>query len=101
MTERFSEAEAARRLGISKGTLVRERLAGRIRPIRIGARIIHYTPAILEEFEEQCRNGQDKSATTGSANDAAPATGAAHGSTPPLDKHDAKALALQIFKKAS
>lgn len=55
----FTEAEAALKLGISKTSLVRERLAGKVKPIRIGQRIIRYTDEILEEYLRQCRNGSD------------------------------------------
>lgn len=49
----FTEAEAARKLGVSKATLTRERLAGRISPIRMGQRIIRYTDAILNEYRNR------------------------------------------------
>lgn len=54
MSEKFDEAEAARRLTISKATLSRERLAGRIHPIRIGPRVIRYTQEILDEYRRRC-----------------------------------------------
>ena len=97
----FTEAEAARKLNISKATLARERLAGRIHPVRIGQRVIRYTDDILTEYIEQCRNTPARSATTGSASAAGRTTGAAPGMTPPVDRQGAKALALQTFKKAS
>lgn len=56
----FSEAEAAHRLGISKPTLARLRLAGQIHPMRIGPRIIRYTDEILDEYRQQCRNAPAK-----------------------------------------
>lgn len=54
MSEKFDEAEAAKRLTVSKATLARERLAGRIHPIRIGPRIIRYTQEILDEYRRRC-----------------------------------------------
>ena len=101
MSERFSEAEAARRLGISKGTLIRERIAGRIHPIRIGQRIIHYTQPILDEYERQCRNIPAKSETSGSAGDSVLRIGAERGTTLPVDRQGASLLAQQTFKRAS
>jgi excisionase family DNA binding protein len=101
MIDTFTEAEAAKKLGISKTTLVRERMAGRIRAIRMGQRIIRYTEEILDEYLRQCANDPDKSATTGSASGQARTRGAERGSTPQLDKHAAHLLALRTFKKAS
>lgn len=95
----FDEAEAARRLGMSKATLMRERVAGRVTPMRFGQRVIRYTESILEEYRQLCRSGLDKSATSGSAREKAPTPGAGHGSTPALGKHDAHHLAQAIFKK--
>jgi hypothetical protein len=95
----FTEAEAADRLGISKASLMRERIAGRIHPYRIGQRIIRYTDAILSEYLESCRNVPEKSATTGSPNGQAPRNGAARGTTPTLGRHDAHHLAQTIFKR--
>lgn len=46
----LSEAEAARSLGISKSTLQRERRLGRIRFVRISARIIRYTEQGLVDY---------------------------------------------------
>lgn len=97
----FDEAEAARRLGVSKATLARERLAGKVHPMRIGQRVIRYTDAILDEYREQCRNAPDKLETTGLPSDRGPASGAGRGMTPPPDKHDAHRLAQRIFRKAS
>lgn len=97
----YHEAEAARRLGISKASLTRERLAGRIHPIRMGQRIIRYTDEILDEYLRQCRNAPEQSETTGSPKGQAPASGAGRGTTPALDKRDALHLAQTIFKKAS
>lgn len=59
----FDEAEAARRMGVSKASLTRERLAGKISPIRIGARIIRYTDEIIDEYLNQCRNAPTSVAT--------------------------------------
>ena len=101
MVERFGEAEAARRLGISKATLARARLAGHIHPMRFGPRTIRYTQQILDEYEQRCRNAPAKSETTGSARGAAPSSGAEPGTTPPLDRHAASLLAQQTFRKAS
>lgn len=97
----FTEAEAARKLTISKSTLVRERLAGRIFPIRMSKRIIRYTDAILEEYKCLCRNTPDKSETTGSASAPAQASGAERGTTSPIDKQSAHHLAQTIFKRQS
>ena len=99
--ETFTEAEAARRLKISKTTLVRERMAGRIAAIRMGQRIIRYTDAILDEYLEQCKHGPGKSATNGSPSAQGRTRGAERGSTPQLDKHAANLLAQRIFKRAS
>lgn len=54
MSDKFDEAEAARRLGVSKSFLLRERVAGRIRPMRIGARAIRYDDSILAEYRRRC-----------------------------------------------
>lgn len=97
----FNEAEAARRLGISKATLMRERIAGKIHPRRHGVRVIRYTQQILDEYESACRNVSDKSANTGSAKGPAAISGAAPGTTLILDKHDVHQLAQQTFKKQS
>ena len=97
----FSEAEAARRLTISKSTLVRERLAGKIHPIRMGSRIIRYTEAILEEYRCRCRNTPDRLATTGSASGPDRRNGAELGTTQPHDRQSAHRLAQTIFKRRS
>ncbi|HZF98657.1 MAG TPA: helix-turn-helix domain-containing protein [Pseudoxanthomonas sp.] len=99
--ERFDEAEAARRLGISKATLARVRLAGGIHPIRIGPRVIRYTQAILDEYEQKCRNVSAKLETSGSASVPARSSGAARGTTSALDRQSAHLLAQRTFKKAS
>jgi hypothetical protein len=96
LPELFTEAEAAERLGISKATLTRERMVGRIGAIRIGQRIIRYTDEILSEYLRQCESG--KSATTGSAGGATPTAGAGPGSTPLLDRPSASRLAQQTFR---
>ena len=95
----FTEGEAARKLGVSKATLTRERLAGRIHPIRMGQRIIRYTDDILSEYLTQCRTGSDKSATTGSASVPARSNGAGLGTTPVLDRQSAHRLALTTFRR--
>ena len=97
----ITEAEAATRLGISKATLARERLAGNIHPVRIGQRIIRYTETILDEYVTQCRSTPDKSENSGSRSERARTTGAEPGSTPAHDRHDALLLAQQTFRKAS
>jgi hypothetical protein len=97
----FTEAEAALKLGISQATLVRDRLAGRVFPMRYGQRIIRYTEAILAEYQESCRNAPEKSAATGSRSAPAPRNGAERGTTPALDKRDAHRLAQTIFKRRS
>ena len=97
----FDEAEAARRLGVSKATLMRERVAGKIHPMRIGQRVIRYTESILDEYREQCRNAPARSATTGSASAEAQISGVERGSTQKLDKRDAHRLAQTIFKRRS
>lgn len=94
----FSEQEAANRLGFSKSLLMRERLAGKIHPMRHGTRVIRYTQAIIDEYQSQCRNVSDKSANTGSAKGEAVSNGAGRGMTPTLDKQDAHLLAQSIFK---
>lgn len=97
----FTEAEAARKLGVSKATLTRDRLAGKIHPMRFGQRVIRYTDAILEEYRQQCRNAPDKSETTGSAKGPDRSSGAAPGTTPALDRQSAHRLAQAIFKRPS
>lgn len=99
--EKFDEAEAAKRLGVSKSTLTRERMRGAILPIRIGPRVIQYTQAILDEYEQQCRNVSAKSETSGSASGQDRSSGAERGSTAQPDKQSAHLLAQRIFKKAS
>lgn len=94
----FSEQEAANRLGFSKATLMRERIAGKIHPMRHGARVIRYTQAIIDEYQSQCRNVSDKSENTGSAKGEAVSNGAGRGTTPTLDKQDVHHLAQSIFK---
>ena len=96
---RFTEAVAADKLGISKASLMRERIAGRVHPYRIGQRIIRYTDAILNEYLESCRNVPDKSANTGSVSGQDRTRGAEHGSTPKLDRRSAHHLAQAIFKR--
>lgn len=49
----FTEEEAARKLGLHKQALVRERMAGRIVPIRMGKRVIRYTDAILDDYRNR------------------------------------------------
>jgi hypothetical protein len=56
----LTETAAAQRLGVSKATLSRERLAGRIHPIRMGRRIIRYTDAILDEYRNRCPDNLDE-----------------------------------------
>lgn len=97
----FNECEAARRMGISKATLMRERIAGKIHPMRHGRRVIRYTQQIIDEYQSKCRNVSDKSANTGSAKGEAVSNGAAHGTTLKLDKHDVHQLAQKTFKKQS
>lgn len=95
----FTEAEAARKLGISKALLMRERAKGRVHPMRYGQRVIRYTDEILIEYQKLCRSGLDKLANSGSANDPAPTAGAEHGSMPTLDRQDAHHLAQAMFKR--
>lgn len=97
----FNEAEAAGKLEISKSTLIRERLAGKIHPMRHGKRIIYYTDAILDEYRESCRNVSAKSETSGSASGQDRNSGAERGSTKQPDKQSAYLLAQQTFKRAS
>lgn len=97
----YDEAEAARRLGMSKASLIRERLAGHITPFRFGERIIRYTDDILEEYKQRCRNASAKSETTGSANGPGPSSGAGRGTTQLLDRQDAHRLLQRMLKKAS
>lgn len=99
--EQFTEAEAARKLTMSKSTLVRLRLMGKIQPMRLSPRIIRYTEAILDEYRSQCRNAPDKLETTGSASGRDRLSGAERGTTPPLDKQSAHRLAQMIFKRPS
>lgn len=58
--EKFDEAEAARRLGISKATLSRARLAGDVFPMRHGKRVIRYTEAILDEYRNRVAPSLDE-----------------------------------------
>lgn len=95
----FTEAEAAKRMGISKATLTRERMANRIGAIRIGQRVIRYTDEILREYLRQCESG--KSATTGYRKGRDQDSGAEPGSTPLLDRPSAHRLAQATFGKRS
>lgn len=95
----FDEAEAARRLGMSKATLTRERLAGRVRPMRFGQRVIRYTDEILNEYRELCRNDPDKSENTGSRSAPDRTVGIERGTT--LGRQDAHRLAQATFSKPS
>jgi hypothetical protein len=95
----FTEAQAAKKLGISMSLLRRERARGRVHPIRYGERVIRYTDEILIEYQQLCRNGLDKLASTGSANDPAPTGGVERGLTPALGRQDAHHLAQAIFKR--
>ena len=97
----FTEAEAARRLGISKATLTRDRVAGKARPMLMGLRTIRYTDEILKEYRELCRAGSGKSETTGSVSGQARSTGAERGMPPTLDRQSAHRLALATFKRPS
>lgn len=97
----FTEAEAAGRLEISKATLMRDRIAGKVHPIRYGKRVIRYTDAILAEYQESCRNAPEKSAGTGSRSAQAPHSGAERGTTATPDKRDVHRLAQTIFKRQS
>jgi hypothetical protein len=98
-SEEMTEAEAAKRLRISRSTLMRDRLAGKARPIIYGKRTIRYTLAILEEYRETCRTSLDKSATSGSPSGPALSNGAAPGMTGALDRHDAHRLAQATFRR--
>jgi hypothetical protein len=97
--ERFTEAEAARRLDISKASLMRERIAGKIHPYRIGQRIIRYTDAIIDEYLQACRNVPAKSENSGSVSGQGRTAGAERGSTATLGRRDAHRLAQTIFKR--
>lgn len=97
----FDEAVAARKLGVSKATLTRERLAGRVHPIRMGARIIRYTDEILDEYLSRCRNAPDKSETTGSPSERGQTAGIERGTTKLLDRQDAHRLAQATFRRPS
>ncbi len=66
MSELLTETVAAQRLGVSKATLSRERLAGKIHPIRMGQRIIRYTDAILTEYRNRCPDNLDELLATAS-----------------------------------
>jgi hypothetical protein len=94
----FTEDEAARRLGVSKASLTRERLAGKIAAIRMGRRIIRYTDSILAEYQNKCRTAPGNLETTGSVSARAPTPGAERGTTPALDRQSAHRLALATFK---
>ncbi|KAJ4853174.1 helix-turn-helix transcriptional regulator [Xylella fastidiosa] len=99
LPELYTEEEAARRLLVSKATLTRERMAGRIHPIRISTRIYRYSNQIIEEYIQQCRNVQDKSGNTGSVGVPTLKTGIEHGASLLLDGQSAHLLAQRIFKK--
>lgn len=53
----LSEKQAAKRLGVSRITLLRARQAGRIRFFRIGARVL-YCAEQLTEFLKACEHNQ-------------------------------------------
>ncbi len=95
----YGEGEATRRLYISKTTLTRERIAGRIHPIRISTRIYRYSNQILEEYIQQCRNVLEKSGIIGSASALVPKIGAALSLMLLPDKQTAHLFAQRIFKK--
>ncbi|WP_370287795.1 helix-turn-helix domain-containing protein [Siccirubricoccus soli] len=103
----FTEAEGARRLGVSKATLQRERKRGRIRFMMIGGRP-RYTLAFLAEYmasrevapcAEADRSASGKSPATGSASGRAAPCGAGPGSTQLPAKLAEHHSALQIFGK--
>lgn len=94
----LTEQQAADRLGFSKATLTRERLAGKIHYMRQGARIIRYKQEFLDEYELKCTNGLDKSVNTGSVKGVAVSNGVGLGSIQKLDKQDVHHLAQSIFK---
>lgn len=99
-TPLFSETEAAERLGISKATLARERIAGHVCPIRIGTRIIRYTDEIIGEYLQQCRT--PATSGDGKASPAArPATNSRSAASikQTLSRSDAHQLALRTFRK--
>jgi excisionase family DNA binding protein len=50
----LSEKEAARWLGISRITLLRARMAGRVGAYRIGARVLYSEEKHLRPFLESC-----------------------------------------------
>ncbi|WP_101927036.1 MULTISPECIES: helix-turn-helix transcriptional regulator [Luteimonas] len=95
----FSETEAAERLNISKATLARERIAGRIRPIRIGTRIIRYTDEIIEEYLQQCRAPAHTDGNADSSARSAQKSRGAPGLTQTVSRSDAHLLALRTFRK--
>lgn len=96
--ELLTEQQAASELGISKATLTRVRLSGKIQAIRMGQRIIRYTHEALNEYIQQC-SASDKSATTGSPSAPDRSSGAEPGTTPLLDRQSAHRLAQMTFRQ--
>lgn len=101
---KYTAHEAAGILGMSAATLARERAKGHIRAYNAGGRRIYYLDreisAYLERQTDQWdakSNSQAVSETTGLVSKPDRPSGIAHGSTPQLDRRDAKASALKIL----
>jgi Helix-turn-helix domain len=94
----FNEAEAARRLGVSKATLTRERAAGRIHPYCIGQRVIRYTDEILGEYLETCRVAPRVPAVRALTKRLDTNVGRRRSETPMLSREDGHLLARATFK---
>ena len=101
----FSEAEAARRLGVSIDTVRRERKRKNIGFVMIG-RGIRYTDKLLNAYLEArtikpCRNEntKDGSENTGSLNTERPRIGTGRGSTAEDVRHAVSVLERTISKK--
>jgi excisionase family DNA binding protein len=106
MPRKLTRAEAAEYLGVSLATLDRELRAGRISAYRAGRRKTYYLPRELDAYIERnltpCRDensDRDKSGNIGQVSGRIRPCITEPGSTRRQDKHDGKALALQILRK--
>ncbi|NQY14736.1 MAG: hypothetical protein HRT81_12855 [Henriciella sp.] len=104
---RYTETDAAPLIDYSVNELAKLRKAGRIDCSKLSARKVYYFGFQLVKFilspteETPClaptKTENSKSATTGCLNKPEAEFGAAHGTTPELDKRDALACANRIL----
>lgn len=109
---RYNEPETAVLLDVSKPTLKRLRATGRISFVRISPRRIRFFGFQIAEYllnaleaapcrDIQKNNTPSKSAISGSPSGKVVPRGIEHGSTAPLGKQSALALAQMTFQKRS